>query len=362
MAVVHEWVTARAGSELCFERLAHLFPTADLVCLAADPSVPLHTADRPIRTTVLNNVCQSPRGRAAFLPAMPLAFGALRSNDYDIVISSSHAFSRAFAHPDALHLSYTYTPMRYAWYPETDARSRVNGALLGPARRVLRSVDRRLARRVDSFAGISTDVVDRIAECYDRSAELIFPPCDTDFFLPADAGSEPTREPYLLSVGRLIPYKRHDLVIELGQALGLPVVVAGSGPEAGRLAALAARTTTPVEFVQNADRAAIRDLYRGALATVFPPFEDFGIVPVESMACGTPVVALSRGGSLDTVSASTGALAVNQTVASFRQATLGLLADRPGPAACREQAERFSVEAFDRAITSWVDAVVRRGR
>ena len=123
---------------------------------------------------------------------MPLAFGALRRNTYDVVISSSHAFSRAFAHPDVLHLSYTYTPMRYAWYPETDARGRASSSFLAPARATLRAVDRRLARDVDSFAGISTDVVGRIADCYDRTAELIFPPCDTEFFTPGRATTHPT--------------------------------------------------------------------------------------------------------------------------------------------------------------------------
>lgn len=353
VAIVHEWVTARAGSELTFERMAHVLPNADLYALSADPTVELETHGRMLRTSRLDKLARKPRGRAMCLIGMPLAMRALLPKGYEIVISSSHSFSRAAPGPGVVHLSYTYSPMRYAWYPDIDGRA--GHRALAPARRALRSLDKRIAAGVDSFAAISTEVANRIAECYDRESQVIYPPCDTEFFTPgpSDRAIE-LPDTYMLSVGRMIPYKRHDLVIEVARRSGVPAVIAGSGPELTKLSQLAAATKGLVRVIESPSNELVRSLYREASVTVFPPFEDFGIVPVESMACGTPVVALGRGGSLDTVGSIGGRLCSTQEPEEFAEAVTRVISAPPSAEDCRRQADLFSVASFDQSFSNWI--------
>ncbi len=353
IAIVHEWITARAGSELCFERIAQLHPSADLYALARHPSVHLDVGGRPITTTTLNRVARTHPGRAATLPFMAKAFASLRRPAYDIVISSSHAFSRAFARPGEIHLSYTYTPARYLWYPELDTRGQIR---LGRAlAHKLRARDAELASRVNAFSAISTSVAERIAECYDRESDVIHPVCDTNYFSPRPQHQPTSHQPYLLSIGRLVPYKRHDLAIQIGERTGTPVVVAGTGPELSRLQSMARFATVPVTIESSPNRERVRELYRQASATIFAPIEDFGIVPVESMACGTPVVAVDAGGSRDTVGNVGGALSPSQGIADLCAAAEQVLDRPPTTEILVKQADQFSPAMFDRRFTEWVD-------
>ena len=359
-AIVHEWLTARAGSELCFERIAGLWPTADLFALSKDPSVSFDFGGRPVATTALDRVARSQAGRAASLPLMAPAFRTLRPREpYDLVVSSTHAYNRAFAHPDAVHLSYTYTPVRYVWYPETDTRGA--GSALAPARRILKTLDLKLARNTTAFAGISTTVAKRIEAVYERHAEVVFPFADTDFF---DVGAPDRHLPsrisswsdgFVLSVGRLIPYKRHDLAIRVAGALGLPAVVAGAGPDLERLRAVDAETAGTTVFVEGPSRETIRALYQAATITVFPPDEDFGIVPVESLACGTPVLALDSGGALDTVPTDVGVRSPSQDLPDMVDSAEKLLANLPASSTCRDWSLNFSPDTFDARFRAWVE-------
>jgi glycosyltransferase involved in cell wall biosynthesis len=277
----------------------------------------------------------------------------LLTTSYPLVVTSTHSFSRAAAHKESVHLSYTYSPMRYAWYPGIDGRG--SHPAFAPARRGLRSLDRRFAESVDSFAAISTEVADRIMDCYGQKARVIFPPCDTQFFHPGPSDVEmDLPEVFMLSIGRMIGYKRHDLVIDVAVRTGIPAVIAGRGPEISRLLEMASQTGGLVRVLESPSTETVRHLYREASVTVFPPFEDFGIVPVESMACGTPVVALGRGGSRDTVGSVGGALCDSQDVDEFVAAVNNVLATPPSAEACRAQASLFSLEAFDRSFTDWV--------
>ena len=321
--------------------------------------MPFAVGDRAIRTTWLDRVTRSPTGRAAALPVMALAYKSLRPpTDYDLVISSSHAFSRAFPVGDAVHVSYTYTPVRYVWYPETDTRGA--SRLLAPARATLRRADRHFARGVDAFAGISSVVAERIQNAYGREADVIFPPCDTDFFRQADQtdgwfGSGDAPNDYLLSIGRFIPYKRHDIAIELAAALGLRAVVAGRGPDLPRLKSVDAELGGGTVFLDSPSREEIRTLYQRALFTVFPPIEDFGIVPVESLACGTPVLAVDAGGAKDTVPVAVGVRARSQAINDMIDGAGKLLANLPPAGTCRDWAENFSPTMFDKRVVDWVD-------
>ncbi|MEM9652183.1 MAG: glycosyltransferase, partial [Actinomycetota bacterium] len=218
------------------------------------------------------------------------------------------------------------------------------------------------------FAGISTVVAERINEAYGREADVIFPICDTDFFRPADSGltddgavdvaSIGGRLPdgeYVLSIGRFIPYKRHDIAIELAARLGLSAVVAGRGPDLPRLREVDRRCGGRTVFLDAPSREEIRTLYRRALFTVFPPIEDFGIVPVESLACGTPVLAVDAGGARDTVPATVGARSPSQELPDLLDSATKLLANLPDPGTCRDWAEHFSPTMFDKRIVDWVD-------
>lgn len=363
IAVVHEWLSARTGSDKTFEQIAQAFPTADLYALSHNPDVPFELGEREMTTTVLDRTIIRER-RALVLPLMPLAWRMVPvpKEPYDLVVTSSHAFAN-LGRPtkDAGRvMCYCYTPARYLWMPELDQRSRVE-QLLSPARAVLRRADKRGAARVTEFAAISTETAQRIRTFYDRDSVVIAPPVDVDFYNSDDVheGSHLPDGEFLLAFSRFIPYKRIDLAIETAAAVGLPLVVAGHGPDEPRIRALAKSLGSDVRFVVEPSQEDVRELYRRAQLLVFPAFEDFGIVPVEAQACGTPVVALARGGTLDTVLPGlTGELAGEQTVESFAAAVTramdGLVGDPATAQRCRDHAASFSEEIFRDRLIQWV--------
>lgn len=349
VALVHEWLASRSGSEKTFEAMTSIIPAADRYALTVEREVPFEVAG-DVRATMLQRSKLLRRRRQLVLPLMPLAWKAMRPPRYDTVITSSHAFSRCFPTRGAAHLSYVFTPLRYAWLPEIDGRG--SGRVAAPARAALRAVDRHSTKGVTSFAAISTAVRERVEAFYGRSAVVVFPPVDTDFFRP---GPERRRGDHVLGVSRWIPYKRMDLVILAAERAGRPAVIAGAGPEEARLRALAGAVRVPITFVHRPTDEALRDLYRAAAAVVFPSEEDFGIVAVEAQATGTPVVALGKAGSLDTVvDGATGVLVGEQTAEAFaegieRASTLDVRADR-----FAGHVAKFSRNAFRRRFAEWV--------
>jgi glycosyltransferase involved in cell wall biosynthesis len=287
---------------------------------------------------------------------MPLVWKRLRTPGYDIVVTSSHAFSRYFPVHDAIHLSYVYAPMRYAWTRQIDQRAA--SPILRPARSIAKVLDRRSTRSVAAFAGISSAVVGRIRRFYDRDAVLIPPPVDLERF---PYSPQITRNGFLLGVSRWVPYKRLDLVIAVAEKLGMPAVIAGHGPDAGRLRHLAREASVPVQICESPSDEELRVLYQTCELLIFPPEEDFGIVPVEAQACGAKVVALARGGSVDTVQDQhTGILSPDQSVESLARATRACLELGDRGSACRRQAEQFSTDAFDRRFMAWIDQAAPR--
>lgn len=363
IALVHEWLVQRAGSEVTFEQMAIAFAQADLFALSYDRDVRFDFGDRAVRTTAIDRLCRTARGRSLLLPIMPLAFKSLQDANYDVVVSSTHAFSRAFAPADAIKLSYTYTPLRYVWHPDIDDRGRSLIARIGAP--LVRRQDLRCAALVDSFAAISSAVASRVEAVYGRPARIIYPPCDVEYYSSASEETLPhgvrARE-YVLTAGRQIEYKRHDLAIRVGHALRLPVVVAGSGPERTRLAQLRDELGSHVLFVDSPSRALLRTLYANAAFTCFGAFEDFGIVPVESLAAGTPVLGYRRGGTLDTVSEEVGVLVEAQTPAAFASGAAELLRRSIGREPCRQWAAQFSADRFRREMRAWVGDVVAHHR
>jgi glycosyltransferase involved in cell wall biosynthesis len=353
VAVVHEWVSSRAGSEQVFEALAGLWPDADLFALSADPDVPLQLGGRSVTTTWLDRPgLRNRRGLTA--PLMPVAWRALGRQDYDLCITSHHAFamSNQLA-AGGRHVAYVHSPARYVWSPEIDARGA--SPWTAPARAALKRVDRRAAQELTAVAANSREVADRIRRFWGREAVVIHPPVDTDWFT-AQRG-EPDRlelpDQFLLSLGRWIPYKSHDLAIAIADHAGLPLVIAGGGPEEASLRARAAAARVPVTFLRRPPREAVAELLRRAAALLFPTREDFGMVPVEAMASGTPVIAGRIGGVTETVlDGETGFLVDGDGPEAYAEA-VGRLPELD-PEACVRRAQSFSPRVFVEAFTGWV--------
>ena len=352
MALCHEWLNARHGSEKTFEAMAAALPAAAIHALTLQPAADFDFGGRPVSTTFLDRPRLRDSSRAVQLPLMPLAWRYASRNAYDVVVTSSHACAKGFwPARTALHLCYCYTPMRYAWLADIDRR-RQRSVASRAGERALKAWDRRSVEWVDGFAAISTTVARRIEAFYGRSAVVIHPPVDTDRFTPGDPAD---REGFALAVSRMVPYKRLDLAIEAAHRLRHPLVVAGAGPEEGRLRALAAERSADVRFVVDPSDDDLAMLYRGAGVVVFPAEEDFGIVPVEAQACGTPVVAYGTGGALDTVvPGQTGELVAEQTAGSLAAGMEAVLAGGFDAAACRRNAERFSASRFRSQFLDWV--------
>ena len=369
VALAHEWLVHRYGSEKTFEAMAETFPAADLYALTHDRSAPLSFGGRPVATTFLDRLPAPVRDRRELLlPLMPLAWRYATRRRYDVVITSSHACVKGFRPGrSALHLCYCYTPMRYVWLDGVDQR-RLLSAPEQAAARALRRWDRSATRWVDGFAAISSAVADRVRLVYGREARVIHPPVATDFFTPPPAGAPAAAgagdgDGFALVVSRMVPYKRVDLAIRACRRVGMRLVVAGTGPEEAALRALARDIGADVSFAVSPDDEKLRDLYRRARVVLFLADEDFGIVTVEAQACGTPVVALARGGSLDTVEPGvTGVLVPDQSEAAVAKGLEEALATPFDGQRCRRHAERFSARRFRAEFGGWVrEAAAEQG-
>jgi glycosyltransferase involved in cell wall biosynthesis len=352
VAVVHEWYGATGGSEKVFVKMAALVPHAKRYVLWQDRDAvvegpPLHQswlARTPLRYA-----------KPAALPVMPLAWRTLSRETFDVVISSSHAFAHTvkLGSPERTrYLSYVHSPARYVWSPGFDGRG--SGRLLSLPRRVLQGIDRRLSRHVHSYAANSHEVRRRIERYWHRDAYVINPPVETEFYLGAPAADQQQNRDYLLGVGRWIPYKNFGLMIEIAERAKLPLVLAGSGPQEVALRKQAAAAGVAVTFEVRPSDERLRQLYWGARALLFPVHEDFGIIPVEAQACGTPVIGLRSGGLLETVlDGQSGFLAAGLDPADYAGLTARLGELSPGPV--QASAARFTPANFQLSLTKWIE-------
>ncbi len=294
VALVHDWLTGMRGGEKCLEVLCRAFPDATLYTLihrrgALSPAIEA----MDIRTSPLQRIPGIFRHYRHLLPIMPVAARTWRPRDVDLVISLSHCVAKAIVPPAGVpHVCYCFTPMRYAWQAR---ETYLEGWSHRPLRRVLartllarlRRWDRRTASRVTQFVAISETVRGRIARCYRRESRVIQPPVDAAFYTP-DPEGRPRDDGYLV-VSALVPYKRIDQAVAACTASGRRLTVIGEGPERSRLEAIAGPT---VRFLGWQPDDVIRSDYRSCRALLFPGEEDFGIVPIEALACGAPVIAL----------------------------------------------------------------------
>lgn len=359
VALAHDWLTGMRGGEKVLELLASGFPAAPLYCLLHKPgSVSDTIARHPIHTSALQRVPGIFKNYRYFLPTFPLAIRTLGRVDADLLISTSHCAAKALRVTERTrHLCYCFTPMRYAWtfHDEYFGASKLKQALLAPMLGSMRHWDKVNSAGVHRFVGISRHVQKRIEQFYHREADVVYPPADTDFYT-RDVSVK--REDFDLVVSALVPYKRVDLAVNAYTQSGRRLVVIGAGTEFDRLRQLAGPS---VSFAGWLPDEAIRDHYRRCRFLVFPGEEDFGIVPVEAMACGTPVLAYGRGGVTETVVAEkTGLFFPSQTsdaLNEIRSAAEGMAWDS---AHIRARAEGFSQQVFitelNRSVTHCLSA------
>ena len=345
VTIVHERFTDYAGSEKVVSELARLWPDARVV----SPIVRPGALDDVLRDRAVGGRLSGlVRGQtyAHLLPLLPLAMRRLDLGSPDVVVASHHAFANQVVHATSVPVvSYVHSPARWVWEPgmrRGEAGGALGGLLLGGFAAAYRPADKAAAQLVTTLVANSGAVAGRIADWWGRQAEVVHPPVDVEFYTP-DAGV--TREPFFLLAGRLVPYKRPELAVEAARKAGVRLVVAGSGRAEAACRALAGPETT---FVGRVDDAALRDLYRRCAALLLPGVEDFGIVPVEAAACGTPVLATAAGGALDTVIAGkTGELVTaDHEIERWVEALRAFDARSYEPADIRLHAIGFSRKAF----------------
>jgi glycosyltransferase involved in cell wall biosynthesis len=356
VALVHDWLTGMRGGEKVLEAVCGLFPDAALFTLvhvpgSVSPAIERHSP----RASALSFLPGAGRIYRHLLPLFPFAIEQFDLDEYDLVISTSHCAAKSVVRPGrARHVCYCHTPMRYAW----DQRN----AYFGPARlgmagaAVLRPVlawlarwDASTAHRVDRYLANSQHVARRIQRYYNRGAAVVYPPVDTEFFRPDDTVPTPTA----LVVSALAPYKRIDVAIDACRSAGVLLRIAGWGPEEARLRAIGG---PGVEFLGRCSDEEIRACYRRAGVVLLPGEEDFGIVPVEAQACGRPVVALGRGGALETVvDGVTGVLVPADSPEAFAAGIRRALEAPFEPAAIRRHAETFGRARFVEAFRAMIE-------
>jgi len=357
VAFVHDWLNGMRGGEKVLEAMLEVLPEADIYTLLLErDKISQKIAARPITTSFVQRLPFARRMYRYYLPFFPPAIERFDLDGYDLVVSTSHCVAKGANVPrDRLHIAYIHTPARYLYgfreeYLGSSLLKRAGMALFAPG---LRRWDQRTVERVDHFIANSTNVAARIREYYGREAHVIHPPVDTAFFTP---GNEPPKD-FFLVVSALVPYKRIELAVETFNRLRLPLVVVGRGPLRRRLEQSARSTVTFLGWLPDEE---VRTLIQQCRALVFPGEEDFGIVPVEAMACGRPVIAFRRGGALETVFENeTGLFFDEQTPESLTEAVERFERASFDPATCRRHAEAFSKERFHREFRDFVLAQYR---
>lgn len=356
--LVHEWLQSSGGSENVFDVLTEAFPDAARVCMWNDSDGRFTDIDETV-------LARTPlrRSKVAALPFMPFVWRNLPAREADWILCSSHVFAHhaRFAGParHAPKLVYAHTPARYVWVPELDDRGA--GVAARAASSILKPLDRKRAGEAAAIAANSRFVAARVAEKWGRDADVIYPPVDVATFTQEpeqlDAADQAVLaslpQDFLLGVSRFVPYKRLEAVIEAGIAADEPVVLAGAGPDEARLRELARRHPGAVSFVDHPSRPLLSMLYRRARALVFAPIEDFGIVPVEAMASGTPVIANAIGGAAESVvDGTTGALVHTWAPDELRAALERV--DRMRSEDCVSRARDFDTRVFVDRMRAWV--------
>lgn len=354
IALIHDHLAQDGGAERVLQAFQNIWPEAPTFVLVHNRKV-AHASflQRDIRTSFLQRLPFGLKHYQWFFPLMPTAVESYDLMDYDVVLSSTASFAKGvITRPDTLHLCYCHTPTRYLW---SDTHSYVQE--LGVNRLVkwvlpffltyVRMWDKMAADRVDHFVANSKLVQERITKYYKKDSIVIYPPVDVTRFTVGEP------KDYYLAGGRLVAYKRFDLIVEAFNRLGRKVKIFGDGPE---LAHLRKHAKANIEFLGKVSEPELAKLYQGALAFLNPQVEDFGITMIEAMACGRPVIAYGRGGAAEIVlPGETGELFPYQTWEDLADVILHFQPEQYSPQRIRAHAEQFALSQFQVKMKQYVE-------
>ncbi len=354
VALVHDWLTGQRGGEKVLEVFSEIFPDAPIFTLFHIPGCQIEQIEnKDIHTSFLQKFPFAKKKYRSYLPFFPLAVELFDIQDFDLVISSSHCVAKGvIPHPDALHICYVHSPVRYAWnqyfsYFSAKKLNLFSRLFIPPVLHYIRLWDESASHRVDHFVANSGNVERRINKYYKRPATVIYPPVDVDFFRP---GLD--KKDYYLIVSALVPYKRIDLAIAAFNRNKIPLKIVGGGPDYKKLKKMAGSN---IEFIGSVSNHDLCRLYQETQALVMPGEEDFGIAVLEAQACGTPVIAFGRGGALETVVPQKTGLFFNKLeVNSILDALDKFRSMEFNRALIRENAMKFSRENFKININNFL--------
>jgi glycosyltransferase involved in cell wall biosynthesis len=352
VALVHDWLTGQRGGEKVLEVFAEIFPDAPIYTLFHFPGSQAEAIERrAIHTSFLQKMPFIKKRYRWYLHLYPMAAELFDLQEYDFIVSSSHCVAKGvIPKPDALHISYIHSPVRYAWnqyfaYFSPKNLGFFSRRLIPPLIHRLRQWDVISTSRVDHFLANSKTVARRIYRYYRRDADIVYPPVDTEFFQPGDH-----QDDYYLLVSALVPYKRIDLAIAAFNRNGLRMKIVGQGPDFKKLKRTANKN---VEFLGFLSPRNLLQVYQGAKALVMPGEEDFGINSLEAQACGVPVLAYGRGGATETViPQETGFFFPELTVASLQDALDKLQSIAFNKSTIRANALAFSRDLFKEKVST----------
>lgn len=355
IAIVCDWLVTYAGAERVIEQMLQAFPDSDLYSVVdfvdnKDRDFLLHKSPR---TTFIQHLPKAKKNYRQYLPLMPLAIEQLDLSEYDLVLSSSHAVAKGvLTGPNQVHISYVHSPLRYAWdlqhqyLREAGLMKGAKGWVAKAVLHYMRIWDLRTANGVDAFMANSKFIARRIWKVYRREAEVIYPPVDVESF-----GLCEKKDDFYVTASRMVPYKKIDLIVSaFSEMPDKKLVVIGDGPDFEKVKA---KATANIELLGYQSFNSLKHYIQRARAFVFAAEEDFGIAPVEAQACGTPVIAFSKGGALETVKGladenPTGIFFAEQTTNSLKSAVHLFEKNdlKIEPRNCRHHAEQFSIENF----------------
>ncbi len=367
VALVCDWLMVYAGAERVVEQIIKIYPQLDLFCVVdfIPKDERKFLKNKKSTTSFIQNMPFAKSKYRMYLPLMPLAIEQLDVTGYDLVISSSTCVAKGIiTGPNQIHISYTHSPVRYAWdmthqYLAESGMSRgLKGWMAKIILHYIRMWDYRTANGVDAFIANSKFIARRIKKVYGRKAEVIYPPVDIDLYQICRE-----KEDYYITASRLVPYKKVKLIVEaFNEMPDKKLVVIGDGPDYDLIRKIARANVTMMGY-QPFD--VLKDKMQHAKAFVFAAEEDFGIAPVEAQACGTPVIAYGRGGALETIRESdkdtrpTGVFFEKQSVESICNAIVFFEENHElyTPENCRENAESFSIDIFCSSLKRFIDSV-----